>query len=124
MHSISEDERDAFAGHINLILGSDVFLQDRLPMDPTDPNALFEVCKDGILLAKLVNKVEPGTVDERALNLKVRGLSQLTADTKYAPAEINQISLYWSSNPLLAFMFSVFLLFSFLAGEIVKVSTN
>jgi len=72
MHSISEDERDAFAGHINLILGSDVFLQDRLPMDPTDPNALFEVCKDGILLAKLVNKVEPGTVDERALNLKAK----------------------------------------------------
>lgn len=43
MHTISEEEREAFAGHINLILASDVFLQDRLPMDPADPNALFEV---------------------------------------------------------------------------------
>jgi hypothetical protein len=70
VHSISEEERTAFAEHINQLLGKDPSLAGRLPMDPASPTALFECCKDGIVFAKLVNHVEPGTVDERALNLK------------------------------------------------------
>lgn len=41
----------------------------RLPMDPST-DELFTQCSDGIVFAKLVNLVEPGTVDERALNQK------------------------------------------------------
>ena len=40
-------------------------------------DALFECCKDGVIFAKLVNLIEPETVDERALNIKETGaLSQ------------------------------------------------
>lgn len=76
-HSISEEERSAFAIHINNVLSSDPFLSQgsgdatapRLPMDP-NTDELFTQCADGIIFAKLVNLVEPGTVDERALNMK------------------------------------------------------
>uniref|UniRef100_A0A7S2S2Z4 Calmodulin n=1 Tax=Rhizochromulina marina TaxID=1034831 RepID=A0A7S2S2Z4_9STRA len=68
-HSISEEERFAFSEHINRVLGPDPFLSQRLPMDPNSEQ-LFSQCADGIIFAKLVNLVEMGTVDERALNLK------------------------------------------------------
>lgn len=32
--------------------------------------SLYDAVKDGVLFAKLINLVEPGTVDERALNTK------------------------------------------------------
>ena len=44
-HSISEEEREAFAEHINNVLGSDPYLASRLPMDPQSPTALFDQCK-------------------------------------------------------------------------------
>jgi len=45
MHSISDEEREAFAVHINNVLGDDAFLKGRLPMDPQSPTALFDQCK-------------------------------------------------------------------------------
>jgi len=45
MHSISDEEREAFAEHINNVLGGDTFLKGRLPMDPQSPTALFDQCK-------------------------------------------------------------------------------
>jgi hypothetical protein len=47
VHSISEEEREAFAEHINNVLGSDPFFVGRLPMDPQSPTALFDQCKVG-----------------------------------------------------------------------------
>jgi len=70
VHSISEEEREAFAEHINLLLGNDPLLASRLPMDPTSPTALFDCCKDGLIFIKLINIIEPGTVDMRAVNKK------------------------------------------------------
>ena len=55
MHSISQEEREAFASHINGVLGSDPVLSHRLPMDPSSDSALFEACADGLIFAKLVN---------------------------------------------------------------------
>jgi hypothetical protein len=37
VHSISEEEREAFAEHINILLSTDPLLASRLPMDPTSP---------------------------------------------------------------------------------------
>ena len=68
-HSISEDERAGFAEYINCVLASDKFLSSRLPMDTTNED-LFSQCSDGLIFCKLVNIVEPETVDERALNMK------------------------------------------------------
>jgi hypothetical protein len=45
MHSISDEEREAFAEHINNVLGEDPFFQGRLPMDTKSPTALFDQCK-------------------------------------------------------------------------------
>lgn len=67
-HTYSEEEKIAFADHINRTLGADERLQDRLPLDVTT-DALFRAVSDGILLCKLINKAVPDTVDERALNM-------------------------------------------------------
>lgn len=66
-HSISEDECTGFAEYINLVLARDSTLSKRLPMD-TRNDDLFRQCSDGLIFAKLVNIVEPDTIDERALN--------------------------------------------------------
>lgn len=68
-HSIAEEEKVAFAEHINRTLSDDSFLSSRLPMDPNS-DELFEQCADGIIFAKLVNMVDSEAVDERALNMK------------------------------------------------------
>jgi len=67
-HTYSEEEKVAFADHINHTLASDPRLKDRLPMDVTS-DALFRNVGDGILLSKLINKATAETIDERALNL-------------------------------------------------------
>ena len=67
-HTYSEEEKVAFADHINRILAGDERLKDRLPMDVAS-DAIFRAVGDGILLSKLINKAVPETVDERALNL-------------------------------------------------------
>ncbi|XP_071715350.1 fimbrin-5 [Rutidosis leptorrhynchoides] len=68
-HSISESEKASYVSHINNFLGEDKFLKNYLPLDPAT-NALFELCKDGVLLCKLINVAVPGTIDERAINTK------------------------------------------------------
>ncbi|EGD72489.1 L-plastin [Salpingoeca rosetta] len=70
-HSFSEEEAIAFGDWINYSLGEDADLSKKLPLDvSTDAGVekLFEIVKDGIVLAKLINSAEPGTIDERALN--------------------------------------------------------
>ena len=49
------------------MLEKDQRLKDRIPIDPVS-HGLFEAVGDGILLAKLINKAVPDTVDERAMN--------------------------------------------------------
>ena len=72
-HSFSEEEKAAFTEHINYCLAG----EPALPYLPLNPNSLdlFSAVRDGILLCKLINKAVPGTVDERALNIKKRELN-------------------------------------------------
>ncbi|KAJ3271990.1 hypothetical protein HDV01_006030 [Terramyces sp. JEL0728] len=67
-HTINEDEKESFTIHINQQLGSDKLLASRLPIDPKSMQ-IFSECKDGLLLAKLINDSVPGTIDERVLNV-------------------------------------------------------
>tara|TARA_B110000305_G_scaffold236171_1_gene297067 strand:- start:189 stop:590 length:402 start_codon:yes stop_codon:yes gene_type:complete len=69
LHAFSEDERAAFTQHLNNCMKSDPDLAARLPMDK-DSMDLFENCKDGLMLCKLINLAEEGSIDERALNKK------------------------------------------------------
>lgn len=66
-HTINEDERTEFTRHINAVLAGDPDIGDRLPF-PTDTFEMFDACKDGLVLSKLINDSVPDTIDERVLN--------------------------------------------------------
>ncbi|CAH8560830.1 unnamed protein product [Schistosoma margrebowiei] len=68
-HSVSKAEERGFTLWINKRLGHDVELQDGiLPVDPSVDGQLYQRCKNGILLCKLVNVASPHTIDERSIN--------------------------------------------------------
>ncbi|KAJ5333464.1 hypothetical protein N7541_003299 [Penicillium brevicompactum] len=77
-HTINEDERTEFTRHINAVLAGDADLGDLLPF-PTDTFEMFDKCKDGLVLAKLINDSVPDTIDERVLNKAGRKIKQLNA---------------------------------------------
>lgn len=77
-HTINEDERTEFTRHINAVLAGDPDIGDRLPF-PTDTFEMFDQCKDGLVLAKLINDSVPDTIDERVLNRAGKKIKQLNA---------------------------------------------
>ncbi|KDO19870.1 hypothetical protein SPRG_14900 [Saprolegnia parasitica CBS 223.65] len=68
VHSYSDEEKTAFAEHINNCLSGDAHLA-YLPIDPSGHD-LFASVMDGILLCKLINLAVPDTIDLRAVNIK------------------------------------------------------
>lgn len=86
-HTINEDERTEFTRHINAVLAGDPDLGSRLPF-PTDTFEMFDDCKDGLVLAKLINDSVPDTIDERVLNKVGKKLKSLNA---FHMAENNNI---------------------------------
>ncbi|EEB90183.1 hypothetical protein MPER_11645, partial [Moniliophthora perniciosa FA553] len=66
-HTINEDERREFTNHINLVIENDPDIGWRHPI-PTDTMQLFDECKDGLILCKLINDSVPDTIDMRVLN--------------------------------------------------------
>lgn len=77
-HTINEDERTEFTRHINAVLAGDPDLGSRLPF-PTDTFEMFDDCKDGLVLAKLINDSVADTIDERVLNKPGKKLKSLNA---------------------------------------------
>ncbi|KAI0156889.1 calponin homology domain-containing protein [Xylariaceae sp. FL1272] len=77
-HTINEDERTEFTRHINAVLAGDADIGARLPF-PTDTFEMFDECKDGLVLAKLINDSVPDTIDERVLNVAGRKIKTLNA---------------------------------------------
>ncbi|RGB42537.1 fimbrin [Rhizophagus diaphanus] len=71
-HTINEDERTEFTRHINQALAGDPHVSDKIPID-TNTMQLFDECKDGLILAKLINDSVPDTIDERVLNVPGKG---------------------------------------------------
>ncbi|KAF0551543.1 Fimbrin [Gigaspora margarita] len=71
-HTINEDERTEFTRHINQALSGDPDVKDKIPID-TNTMQLFDECKDGLILAKLINDSVPDTIDERVLNIPNKG---------------------------------------------------
>jgi len=64
-------ETRAFTTHINNVLGGDKDLPF-LPMK-TESHQLYEHISDGLLMAKMINKAQAHTIDERALNKSKKG---------------------------------------------------
>ncbi|KAI9373131.1 calponin homology domain-containing protein [Aspergillus egyptiacus] len=77
-HTINEDERTEFTRHINAVLAGDPDIGDLLPF-PTDTFEMFDKCKDGLVLAKLINDSVPDTIDDRVLNKTGKKIKQLNA---------------------------------------------
>ncbi|KAL9104695.1 MAG: hypothetical protein Q9163_000373 [Psora crenata] len=77
-HTINEDERTEFTRHINAVLAGDPDIGNRLPF-PTDTFEMFDECKDGLVLAKLINDSVPDTIDERVLNRPGKKIKSLNA---------------------------------------------
>ncbi|CAB4376909.1 fimbrin [Rhizophagus irregularis] len=71
-HTINEDERTEFTRHINQALAGDPHVSDKIPID-TNTMQLFDECKDGLILAKLINDSVSDTIDERVLNVPGKG---------------------------------------------------
>ncbi|EPQ53501.1 calponin [Gloeophyllum trabeum ATCC 11539] len=66
-HTINEDERREFTNHINAVLENDPDVGGRIPI-PTHTMQLFDECRDGLILCKLINDSVPDTIDMRVLN--------------------------------------------------------
>ncbi|KAI4738379.1 fimbrin [Aureobasidium sp. EXF-12298] len=77
-HTINEDEREEFTRHINAVLAGDADIGNKLPF-PTDTFEMFDECKDGLVLAKLINDSVPDTIDERVLNRVGKKIKTLNA---------------------------------------------
>ena len=75
-HTINEDERTEFTRHINAVLEGDADLAQKIPF-PTDTFEMFDECKDGLVLAKLINDSVPDTIDERVMNKPGRKIKSL-----------------------------------------------
>ncbi|KAL7062129.1 hypothetical protein AAHC03_01727 [Spirometra sp. Aus1] len=67
-HSVSPAEERAFVDWINRLLASDPDLKHHLPIDAAVDGQLYERCRDGLLLCKLINAAVPDTIDERCIN--------------------------------------------------------
>lgn len=66
-HTINDEERVEFTRHINSVLAGDADVGDRLPFD-TNTFQIFDECRDGLVLSKLINDSVPDTIDTRVLN--------------------------------------------------------
>ncbi|KAH3682120.1 hypothetical protein WICPIJ_006923 [Wickerhamomyces pijperi] len=66
-HTINEEEKQEFTKHINSVLAGDADVGSRLPI-PVDTFQIFDECKDGLILSKLINDSVPDTIDTRVLN--------------------------------------------------------
>jgi len=67
-HTINEEEKEQFVFHINSVLKNDKDIGSRFPIDGKNMS-IFEQCKDGLILSKLINDSVPGFIDERVLNV-------------------------------------------------------
>ncbi|CAK9441437.1 uncharacterized protein LODBEIA_P53050 [Lodderomyces beijingensis] len=67
-HTINDEERTEFTRHINSVLESDPDIGDRFPFD-TETFQVFDECRDGLVLSKLINDSVPDTIDTRVLNM-------------------------------------------------------
>lgn len=79
-HTINEEERREFTKHINQTLTDDPDIGHYLPF-PEDNFQMFDDCRDGLVLSKLINDCVPDTIDTRVLNKPKNGkpLNNFTA---------------------------------------------
>jgi hypothetical protein len=68
-HSYLVEEREVFCRSLNHHLEGDADCAKYLPVN-VENDDFFHVLEDGIILCKLINLIQEGTIDMRALNMK------------------------------------------------------
>ena len=68
-HQVSAEEKAGFANIISHTLQGDPDLASLLPINPNS-NELFDKVHNGVILCKLINAAQPGTIFEKAINNK------------------------------------------------------
>jgi plastin-1 len=68
-HSYLIEERIGFTKVINEVLKGDETMTDIIPINP-DNEDVFYAMEDGVILCKLINAIQEGTIDLRAVNTK------------------------------------------------------
>ncbi|EUB64982.1 Fimbrin [Echinococcus granulosus] len=68
-HTVTKSEEKAFANWINKHLQGDPDCEalGLIPINPDVDGQLYERCKNGIILAKMINVAVPNTIDDRTL---------------------------------------------------------
>lgn len=68
-YQITVQEKEAYCVHINKCLMGDPHASRHLPLD-AEGNDLFMKMEDGLILCKLINLAQSGSIDERSLNVQ------------------------------------------------------
>jgi len=71
VHTFPEEERIGFVDYINTLLKDDQDLKDQnlIPLDPKT-EVIFKAVASGLLLAKLIHSIAPGSIDLKKINKK------------------------------------------------------
>ncbi|KAJ3089085.1 phospholipid scramblase 1 [Quaeritorhiza haematococci] len=91
-HFWSETETAAYVDWINRELKDDADLKEVLPISKKG-TALFEACRDGLLLCKLVNNSQSGTIDEKGLHRKPKSPIHMHENLQKALAGVKAIGV-------------------------------
>ncbi len=65
------------------MLEGDEFVGDRFPIEP-ESDSLFDAMHDGMVLIRLCNIAEPGSVDMRVVNTKDMNIFKVKENLNYA----------------------------------------
>jgi hypothetical protein len=84
-HYISDTEVAAYVNWINTQLAKDDDLKPIFPL-PTAGDGLFEACRDGVLLCKLINNSVPNTISEKSLHKKPKTTIHMSENVQKALA--------------------------------------
>ncbi len=68
-HTVTYSEERAFTSWINKYLAGDNDCEELglIPIDSETDGQLYERCKNGIILSKMINVAVPNTIDDRTL---------------------------------------------------------
>lgn len=66
-HTISHAEQKGYAGWMNRSLAKDEDCREYLPINGDHPDEIYEKCKDGILICKLINKWDTAIFEIRKI---------------------------------------------------------
>lgn len=68
MHQYSHEECAAYSHLINYILKDDEDCKSRVPIDTSDPEAIFHALDNGIVMCKILIAIDKDCIDARAIN--------------------------------------------------------